>query len=289
MEFVSGASLVFRREFFGGSGYFLVMPELAEVEFYRRRWDVGFGHKIVRAHLNAQKRVARGVDGKGFERALVGAKFLNSRGHGKRMLFRFSNDVWLGLHLGMTGELLVESADFVPGKHDHLALFQKERVLVFRDPRQFGRIQFHQGTEAPSLWRDLEPQPHEAGFTRALVERFFARRKKVPIKAALLMQEAFPGIGNWMADEILWRARVNPSRRVESLSPNEVAKIWKETRWVSREAIKRIAPAHADPPKGWFFNERWGKRGVCPRDGTPLKRAEVGGRTTAWCPICQPK
>ena len=45
--------------------------------------------------------------------------------------------------------------------------------------------------------------------------------------------------------------------------------------------------AHADPPKGWFFNERWGKKGVCPRDGTSLKRAEVGGRTTAWCPKCQ--
>jgi formamidopyrimidine-DNA glycosylase len=265
------------------------MPELAEVEFYRSRWDVGLGEKIVRAHLNAKKRVARGIDAQRFARALVGAKFLKSEAHGKRMLFRFSNDVWLGLHLGMTGQLLIESADFVPGKHDHLALFQKQRVLVFRDPRQFGRIQFHQGKEPPAWWRALPPQPQDAAFTRAFVEKFFARRKKVPIKAALLMQEAFAGIGNWMADEILWRARIHPSRRVQSLSSSEVAELWRQTRWVSRESLKRIAPAHADPPKGWLFNERWGKRGLCPRDGTPLKRAEIGGRTTAWCPICQPK
>lgn len=263
------------------------MPELAEVEFFRRRWDVGIGKPITRVHVNAKKRVARGVEAPAMQKALMRAKFLKSEGHGKRMLFRFSGDAWLGLHLGMTGALSVESGDFKPAKHDHLVLFQKERALVFNDPRQFGRIQFHKGKEAPAWWSDLPPQPHEAEFKRAFVEEFLARRKKVPVKAALLMQEAFAGIGNWMADEILWRARILPRRRVESLSAKEVAEVWKQTRWVSREAIKHVAPAHADLPKGWLFNERWGKRGVCPRDGTALKRAEVGGRTTAWCPKCQ--
>lgn len=263
------------------------MPELAEVEFFRKQWDVGLGKQILRMHLNAKKRVARNIDAAEFEKALTGAKFLKSEGHGKRMLFRFSGDVWLGLHLGMTGKLVVEKKDFSPAKHDHLVLFQRERALVFHDPRMFGRIQFHKGKDAPEWWSDLPSQPHESAFTRKFVEEFFARRRKVPIKAALLMQEAFAGIGNWMADEILWRARILPARRVESLSTKEVAEIWKQTRWVSREAMKHIAPAFDDPPKGWFFNERWTKRGVCPRDKTPLKRAEVGGRTTAWCPVCQ--
>src|SRR5688572_6095868 len=159
------------------------MPELAEVEFFRRRWDVGLGESIVRVHINAKKRVARGVDGTGMQKALRGAKFLKSEGHGKRMLFRFSGDAWLGLHLGMTGKLVVEAADFKPSKHDHLVLFQKERALVFNDPRQFGRIQFHVGKEAPAWWSDLPPQPHELAFKRAFVESFFARRRKVPVKA----------------------------------------------------------------------------------------------------------
>src|SRR6476646_10795883 len=123
------------------------MPELAEVEFYRRRWDAGIGKEIVGVHINAKKRVARGIDAGAFEKALTGAKFLRSEGHGKRMLFRFSSERWLGLHLGMTGELLVEQPNFTPAKHDHLVLFQRERALVFRDPRQFGRVQFHQGKD----------------------------------------------------------------------------------------------------------------------------------------------
>src|ERR1051325_6559267 len=98
------------------------MPELAEVEFFRRQWDVGIGKPITRVHLNAKKRVARSVDAAAFEKALPGAKFLGSEGHGKRMLFRFSGDVWLGLHLGMTGNLHAEPADFTPSKHDHLVL-----------------------------------------------------------------------------------------------------------------------------------------------------------------------
>lgn len=265
------------------------MPELAEVEFFRRRWDVGIGQKILHVHMNAKKRVLRGVDTPGLEHAITGSKLVASEGHGKRMLFRFSGDAWLGVHLGMTGKLSVETAEFAPGKHDHLVLFQKDRALVFHDPRQFGRIQFQQGKETPKWWSKLPAQPHEVGFKRTFVEEFFARRKKVPIKAALLMQEAFAGIGNWMADEILWRAKVNPRRRVESLSSEEVNDLWKQTRWVSREALKKIAPSHSDPPKGWLFHERWGRRGICPRCGSELKRAEVGGRTTAWCPICQGK
>ena len=248
---------------------------------------MGIGEPITRVHINAQKRVARGIDALQMQKALAGAKFARSEGHGKKMLFRFSGDAWLGLHLGMTGRLLVEDADLTPSKHDHLVLFQKGRALVFNDPRQFGRIQFHVGKAAPAWWSELPPQPHEAEFKRAFVEEFFARRRKVPVKAVLLMQEAFAGIGNWMADEILWRARILPKRRVETLSAAEVAELWKQTRWVAREAIKHVAPAHADLPIGWLFNERWSKRGVCPRDGSSLKRAEVGGRTTAWCPVCQ--
>src|SRR4051812_27967006 len=112
------------------------MPELAEVEFFRRRWDAGIGKPILRVHLNAKKRVLRGVDAAALQRALTGAKLRGSEGHGKKMLFRFSREVWLGVHLGMTGKLSVEAADFTPDKHDHLVLFQRERALVFHDPRQ---------------------------------------------------------------------------------------------------------------------------------------------------------
>src|SRR5688572_9841603 len=125
------------------------MPELAEVEYFRKQWDPGVGKPIDRVHLHGAKRIFRGSTPREIERALKGAKLLGSETHGKQMLFRFSGGAWLGVHLGMTGELKIDSADFKPGKHDHLVLFQKARALVFNDPRMFGRIRFHHGKDQP--------------------------------------------------------------------------------------------------------------------------------------------
>ena len=129
--------------------------------------------KMKRPFLNAKKRVLRGVDTEALSSAITGAKLRGSEGHGKKMLFRFGGVVWLGIHLGMTGKLSVESAEFAQGKHDHLVLFQKDRALVFNDPRQFGRIQFHQGKEAPKWWSDFESsrlpvEPGKGDATRPL-------------------------------------------------------------------------------------------------------------------------
>ena len=96
------------------------MPELAEVEYFRKRWDPGLGQKILRVDLRPEKRIFRGADPAAMRRALTGVLLLSSEANGKQMLFRFSHGLWLGLHLGMTGRLVAEQASFVPGKHDHL-------------------------------------------------------------------------------------------------------------------------------------------------------------------------
>ena len=98
------------------------MPELAEVEWYRKQWDAGFGKKIVDVRLHARKRVFRGTSPRALQKNLVGEKLLRSTTRGKRMLFEFSGENWLGIHLGMTGKIRVEPANFRPDKHDHLVL-----------------------------------------------------------------------------------------------------------------------------------------------------------------------
>src|SRR3954451_23142651 len=111
------------------------MPELAEVEFFRRKWNAGIGAPITRVHLHAGKRIFRGTDTAALARSLTAAKLRESAAHGKQMTFRFTGEAWLGIHLGMTGELSVAPADHVPRKHDHLVLYQRSRALVFSDPR----------------------------------------------------------------------------------------------------------------------------------------------------------
>src|SRR5919107_1591441 len=99
------------------------MPELAEVEFFRKRWHLAArGERVIRVLAHDKKKLMREIDFAAFQRALVGARFESSQAAAKQMLFRFSGNVWLGIHLGMSGELSVASPDHVAGKHDHLVI-----------------------------------------------------------------------------------------------------------------------------------------------------------------------
>jgi formamidopyrimidine-DNA glycosylase len=272
------------------------MPELAEVEFYRKRWHLAAqGERVVALHTHDTKKLLRRLDLPALRRGLVGAVFADSVAAAKQMLFRFGDEVWLGVHLGMSGELSVAPPDHVPRKHDHLVIFTARHALVFSDPRMFGRLEFHRGPEAPDWWTKIAPALLSREFTVEAVAAFLQRRRRAPIKAVLLMQEQFPGIGNWMADEVLWRAAIHPRRLAGSLRPAEVRTLWRECRRVARLALDAIAgrgrslPADLNVgiPKSWLFLHRWRAGGICPRTRTPLAYATIGGRTTCWSPARQ--
>ena len=262
------------------------MPELAEVDYYRRQWNPGLNSKILRVHIHGEKRIFRANDLTLFPK-LSGQKLIGSESAGKQMLFRFTKDFWLGLHLGMTGKLSVAAADHIPTRHDHLVLYQKDFALIFNDARQFGRVHIAQSKDAPSWWASIAPAISSRAFTVASMSEFLTRHGRLPIKAALPHQHGFPGIGNWMADEILWRAALAPKRLSSKLKPVERARLYQEVRFVSREALKKIGPNFDDPPENWLFHQRWSAKGVCPKHKTPLRRETIGGRTTAWCTRCQ--
>ena len=272
------------------------MPELAEVEFFRRRWhEAAGGQRIKRVHTHDAKRVLRDVDLPAFRHALTGATLLSATTAAKQMLFRFSGGGWLGIHLGMSGELSAAPADHVPGRHDHLVLVTARQALVFNDPRMFGRIDFHQGKNPPIWWSRISPAILSPEFPAASVGAFLERRRRAPIKAVLLMQEQFPGVGNWMADEILWRAGLHPARKAGSLRPTEIKTLWRTCRQVCRDALDKIAgrggklppDLNVNIPKTWLFRHRWQPGGKCPRTGRPLAHATIGGRTTCWSPARQ--
>ncbi len=265
------------------------MPELSEVEYIRKRWNPGLKQRIEAVQMHAGKRIFRGLDAHEFEKTLTGATLERSAARGKQMLFvatkrGVKGHAWLGLHLGMTGELRVEKADFSPAKHDHLVLRQAKRALVFEDPRQFGRVLFSVGEDAPKWWAKLPPDLLSAAFTLEELAKFLTRRAKAPLKAVLLMQERFPGIGNWMADEILWRAEIHPRQRAGELDAGQTKALYREIRWVCRESLRIIGTKNGDPPKSWLFPHRWEKGGTCPRTGAKLQHATIGGRTTCWSP-----
>ncbi|MSU22332.1 MAG: Fpg/Nei family DNA glycosylase [Opitutus sp.] len=272
------------------------MPELAEVEFFRKRWDLAArGRKIAAVRVHDRAKIFRGTDVVALRRAVNGARLLASEARAKQMLFRFGGDAWLGIHLGMSGELRAEPSGYEPKKHDHLVLATRQQALVFTDPRMFGRVQFHRGAEPPAWWTKIAPAILSDAFTAEAVAAFLRRRARAPLKAVLLMQERFPGIGNWMADEILWRAAIHPQRLAGSLTPAEGRTLWRESRRVCQLAFNTIAgrrnslppDLNANIPRTWLFWHRWADGGRCPKTNRPLVRAEVGGRTTCWSPARQ--
>lgn len=263
------------------------MPELAEVEYFRKQWDPGLGQRVRAVALHGEKRLFRGSDVGEMQRVLTGATLRNSETRGKQILLRFSHEAWLGVHLGMTGKLRIEPPDFVPGKHDHLVLFTNGHALVFTDARMFGRVRFHRGKEMPPWFASFPPSVISPEFSTAFLNEKLQRRRRAPLKAVLLDQKVFAGIGNWMADEILWQAKLHPRATPLDLSSSQHRALWRVSRAVCRTALKTIGVDWSDPPSSWLIHQRWKKHGHCPRDQSSLERATIGGRTTAWCPKCQ--
>ena len=203
------------------------------------------------------------------------------------MLFEFSGDNWLGIHLGMTGRIHVEARNFRPGKYDHLILYQPNRALVFTDPRQLGHVRFHHGSKEPHWWKRDAPEIDSHSFDQDYFDKFLDRHRKAPIKAVLLMQSGFPGVGNWMADEILWRAKLLPSKKGGRLSRSERTALFRAAKFVVRRSLETLGKDFSDPPHNWLIHQKWKRNGVCPLHRTRVRHATIGGRTTAWCPRCQ--
>jgi formamidopyrimidine-DNA glycosylase len=193
----------------------------------------------------------------------------------------------LGVHLGMSGKIVIADAngteidggDYwegrrIPGDYRWSRFrltFDDGGILMLVDPRRLGRIR-------------LDP-PLDLGPDAATVtdEQFHAAiaHGTTPIKARLLDQRALAGIGNLLADEILWRAALHPARRVDDLRATERDRLLDATREAVRDAL-RLGGVHT---LTLIPHRRPG--GHCPHDGAPMFRSTVGGRTSWWCPTEQ--
>jgi formamidopyrimidine-DNA glycosylase len=203
---------------------------------------------------------------------------------------------WI-VHLGMTGRLLVTTPEAPVAKHTHARLtLESGRELRFVDPRRFGRLDFHDLSDAAGkaeiafAAKGLEPLtigPEE--FANLF------RGRKLAIKAALLNQTLMAGVGNIYADESLFRAGIRPRRRAARLTRAELEKLRRALREVLQHAIRLGGSSvsdyvDAEGVRGFFqlkhcVYQRTGE--PCRKCGEAIKRIVVGGRSTHYCPHCQ--
>jgi formamidopyrimidine-DNA glycosylase len=249
------------------------VPELPEAERARQQIERVLGREIV-AVDDHDTYVSRPHAPGEIAAALVGRRLTKAHRRGKFLWVETGDGgPELGLHLGMAGRIAIDE-DEAPRQWDRFAItFADGGRMALRDKRRLGRAVLepdfsHVGPDAADVGRD------------AFRER--VGRGAAPLKARLLDQGVIAGIGNLLADEILWRARLSPLRPAGELTVEELDRLRRELRAAVRDAI-RNGGAHT----GRFMPARE-KGGVCPRCGTPLARDTVGGRTTYWCPRDQP-
>ena len=126
----------------------------------------------------------------------------------------------------------------------------------------------------PDWWTSDVPEIISQEFNRKFVERFLGRHGKAPIKAVLLMQSGFSGIGNWMADEILWRARIHPATPAGKLTARQRDVLFRATKFVARESLRTLGKDNSDPPRSWLIHQKWKpKTEFAPRDHTRFRHA----------------
>ena len=280
------------------------MPELPEVEAARRAAQmVAKGRRIVEAHVADDPIVFEGVAPARIRRALVGRRVEAVRRHGKHLWLELDRRPWPCLHFGMTGGIHLPTGRAVrlvsdgrvhrpdwPPRFTKLHLrFAGGGELALADGRRLGRIRLRRdpATEPPisTLGFDTLHELPTASRLHALL-----RERSAPIKAVLLDQSFAAGIGNWIADEVLYQAGIAPKRRARTLSAAEAGRLRAKIRSVIGLAVR--AGSDSDRyPRWWLFHRRWGhRRGGPPATtarGEHIRHETVGGRTTAWVPTVQ--
>jgi formamidopyrimidine-DNA glycosylase len=245
------------------------MPELPEVERARATLEAVLDRPIAEVD-DRDTYVSRPHHPGEIADALVGHRFTSAHRQGKQLWLETDDGPTLSLHLGMSGHIVLDPE---PTRWDRFHVrFRDGGSFVLRDKRRLGRAVLN-----ASLAR-LGPDAAEV--SRQEFRRVIGTGR-APVKARLLDQRAISGVGNLLADQALWQARLAPTRRTGTLSDEELDRLRREIRAAVRSAIRK-GGAHT----GAFIAERR-EDGACPRDGHPLARTRIGGRTTYWCPECQ--
>lgn len=285
------------------------MPELAEVEAVRLQLQKHLvGKRIKDVEVDAEDRYLFAFAApKEVRQALIGAKVQGTGRKGKYFWLELNRRPWPIFHLGMSGNIAILDPKAKSGAHEKvwggaklwndqgkdfrerlwfcrlLLKADKDVEVALIDPRRFGRMWLAEDPKSHPRIKKLGfdplldfPSPAELGLR--------LKKRKKTIKAVLLDQNLFAGVGNWLADEILFQAKLSPHHLASQLNAQQVRALHRSTLRVVKAAVKVMAD-YERFPKSWLFHERWGKKKNAKTSrGLKIIHEDIGGRTTAWVP-----
>ncbi|XP_015693859.1 formamidopyrimidine-DNA glycosylase-like [Oryza brachyantha] len=275
------------------------MPELPEVEAARRALEAHcVGRRIARCAVADDAKVVVGVTRVAFERAMVGRTIVAARRRGKNLWLRLDAPPFPSFQFGMAGAIyikgvpvtqykrsVVSSTDEWPSKYSKFFVELDDGLeFSFTDKRRFARVRLF---EDPEIVPPISELGSDALFEPMCVDTFAdsLSGKKIGIKALLLDQSFISGIGNWIADEVLYQSRTHPLQIASSLSRESCEALHRSIQEVVKYAVEVDADCDRFPEE-WLFHHRWGKK-PGKVNGKKIEFITAGGRTTAYVPQLQ--
>ncbi|XP_074577203.1 formamidopyrimidine-DNA glycosylase isoform X1 [Curcuma longa] len=267
------------------------MPELPEVEVARRAIEEHcVGKRIVQCSVADDPKVIDGVTPSDLESALVGKTIVAAMRKGKNLWLRLESPPFPTFQFGMAGAIYIKGvtltkykrsavsdADEWPSKYSKVLVKMDDGLeLSFTDKRRFARVRLLEDPESVAPISELGP---DALLELMPIDAFMESlsKKKIAIKALLLDQSFISGIGNWIADEVLYQAKIHPNQIASSLSRESC----KALHNCIREVIDKALEVGADSsqfPQDWIFHSREKKPGNAFVDGKKIEFITVGGR-----------
>ena len=307
------------------------MPELPEVQTIVSELNRKLKNRAIKSvKVNAPKIISVGPHTvsnirkaddskvKLFEKLLIGHRITSVKRRAKLLIFDFSGPLSMLVHLKMTGQFIFEdktlrqkthgkyrmlnklNAPFVelPGKHTHVIFyFTDGSILYFNDVRKFGYLKIVRDDEISQVkeLNEYGPEPLDKKFTYSIFKSAVTKRPNGKIKQVLMDNKVVVGIGNIYSDEILFHAKVRPTRAVSSLNDNELKAIYKFIKPVLLKGIKAKGSSVGDFVRTdgtWGqmvkFHFVYGRKGQkCKNCGSIIESIKLGGRTGSFCPKCQ--
>lgn len=268
------------------------MPELPEVETIRRQLQANIVGQTIKSVQVLYSKVVQGIGVKKFEHDLAGKKIKEIGRRGKLILIRLAGDKTLVVHLKMTGRLLLVKKGTAPEKHTGVVfVFKSGKQLFYDDMRRFGFVKI---MDEAKLKLGIDFFDQSMGLKK--FKELVGSRSGSQIKPLLMDQSLIAGIGNIYAQEACFAAKVNPLRKVSSLSDKELGGLYKGLSVVMKSAIKAggssVDAGYRDAfsRQGRFssFLKVYGRAGkACLRCKAKLVKKSIGGRGTVFCGKCQ--
>ncbi|PIR07358.1 MAG: DNA-formamidopyrimidine glycosylase [Candidatus Komeilibacteria bacterium CG11_big_fil_rev_8_21_14_0_20_36_20] len=284
------------------------MPELPEVETIRIGLSNKILHKPIRQIKILKPKLVKNKP-KNFQDILRNNQIINIDRRGKLLIFNLADENFLLIHLKMTGQLIYISqnqiiagghnfplAGQLPNQYSHVIFsFIDNSHLFFNDLRQFGYLKIVGHLEKEKIVAKYGPEPLGKNFSLDKFKEILSKRKGV-LKPLLLNQQIIAGIGNIYADEICFRAKIKPNRKINTLTNQEIINLHKATQYIMMKAIHKKGTTFSDyrdsdNQRGNFvqYLKVYGRENKkCLRCRMAnIKKISLGGRGTRFCPYCQ--